>query len=167
MLVSFVHSIKMCFIMYWFPHRNLGGGSSFRMKEWVNLVCPMRSRVRVVSSLLILLGSIFLSFEMGCTCKSLLWGFFSHNCCHFFVITCLNFGLRSVEGIFNSLSGIILRAYCVSSMFSNPLRWMFSLKKQEKCSMDLWEWYMCTILYFTKNYWLNVMRIGTDLLRQC
>ena len=86
MLVSFVHSIKMCFIMYWFPHGHLGGGSSFRMKEWVNPVCPMHSRARVVSSLLVLLGSSFFSFKMGCTWKSLSWGLFSHNCCHFFVM---------------------------------------------------------------------------------
>ena len=33
MLVSFVHSIEMCFIVYWFPHGHLGGGSSFKMKE--------------------------------------------------------------------------------------------------------------------------------------
>ena len=41
---------------------------------------------------------------------SLLWGFFSHNCCHFFVIICLIFGLRSVYYIFYFLSGTILRA---------------------------------------------------------
>ena len=97
MVVSFVHSIKMYFIVYWFPHGHFGGDSSFRMKEWVNLVCPMRSRARVVSSLLVLLGSSFLSFKMGCTLKRLLWGFFSHNCCHFFVSICLIFGLRSMD----------------------------------------------------------------------
>ena len=32
----------------WFPHGHFWGGSSLRMKEWVNRVCPMRSRVRVV-----------------------------------------------------------------------------------------------------------------------
>ena len=38
---------------------------------------------------------------MGCTWKSLLWGGVSHNCCHFFVIICLIFGLWSVYGIFD------------------------------------------------------------------
>ena len=112
MLASFVHSIKMYFIVYWFPHEHLGKGSSFRMKEWVNLVCPMHSRTRVVSSLLVLLGYRFryLSFKMGHSWKSLLWGFFSHNCYHFFVIICVIFGLRSGYGIFDLLSGTILRA---------------------------------------------------------
>ena len=112
MLVSFVHSIKMCFIVYWFPHWHLGGGLSFRMKEWINLVCPMHNRARVVSSLLVLFGSSFLSFKIGCTWKSLLWGFFSHNRWHFFVIICLIFSLRSVYGILkkNFLLGTILRA---------------------------------------------------------
>ena len=110
MLISLVHSIKMCFIVYWFPHGHLGEDSSFRMKEWVNLVCPMCCRARVVSSLLVLSGSSFLSFKMGCIWKSLWWGVFSHNCCHFFVIICLIFGLRSVYGIFDFLSGTILRA---------------------------------------------------------
>ena len=110
MLVNFVHSIKMCFIVYWFPHGHLGEGLSFRMKEWVNLVCPMRGRARLVSSLLVLLGSSFRSFKMGCTWKSLLWGRgFSHNCCHFFII-CLIFALWSVYGIFYFLSDTILRA---------------------------------------------------------
>ena len=70
----------------------------------------MHSWARMVSSLLVLLGSSFLSFKMGCTWKSLLWEFFSHNCCHFFVTICLIFGLRSVYGIFDFLSSIILRA---------------------------------------------------------
>ena len=100
MLVSFVHSIKMCFIVYWFPHGHLGGGSPFRMKYWVNLACPMHRRATVVSSLLVLLGSSFLSFKIDCTWKILLWGIFSHNCCHFFVIICLIFGLRLVNGIY-------------------------------------------------------------------
>ena len=65
MWLSFVHSIKMCLIEYWFPHGHFGGGSSFRMKEWVSWVCPMRSRVRVVSPLPVLLGSSFLSFKIG------------------------------------------------------------------------------------------------------
>ena len=45
MLVSFVHSIRMCFIVYWFPHEHLGGGLSFRMTEGVNLVCPILIRI--------------------------------------------------------------------------------------------------------------------------
>ena len=64
MLLSFVHSIKICLIEYWFPHGHFGGGSSLRMKKWVSRVCPMRSRVRVVSSLLVLLGSSFFSFRI-------------------------------------------------------------------------------------------------------
>ena len=80
MWLSFVHSIKMCLIEYWFPHGHFGGGFSFRMSEWVSWVCSMRSRVRVVSSLLVLLGSSFLSFKIGCIWKSLLRGFSSHNC---------------------------------------------------------------------------------------
>ena len=94
MWLSFVHSIKMCLIEYWFPHGHFGGGSFLSMKESVSLVCPMRSRVRVVSSLLVLLGSSFLSFKIGCIWKSLLWGFSSHNCCHFLVTICLILGLR-------------------------------------------------------------------------
>ena len=35
------------------------GGSSLRIKEWVRRVCPMRSRVRLVSSLLVLLKSLY------------------------------------------------------------------------------------------------------------
>ena len=77
MWLGFVHSIKMGFIEYWFPHWHFEGGSSLRIKEWVSWVCPMRSRVRVVSSLLVLLGSSFLSFKIGCIWKSLLWGFSS------------------------------------------------------------------------------------------
>ena len=99
MWLSFVHSIKMCLIEYWFPHGHFMGGSSLIMKEWVSRVCLMRSRVRVVSSLLVLLGSSFLSFKMGCIWKSFLWGFSSHNCCHFLVTICLILGLRSVFGV--------------------------------------------------------------------
>ena len=89
-------SIKMCFIVHWFPHGHLGGGSSFRMKKWVNLACLILSWASVVSSLLVLLGSCFLSFKMGCTRKSLWWGFPPYNCYHFFVIICLIFDLMSV-----------------------------------------------------------------------
>ena len=99
MWFSFVHSIKMCLIEYWFPHGHFVDGSSLRMKEWVIWVCPIRSRVRIVSSLLVLLGFNFLSFKIGCIWKSLLWGFSSHNCCHFLVTICLIFGLRSVYGV--------------------------------------------------------------------
>ena len=95
MWLSFVHSIKMCLIEYWFPHGHFGGGSSLRMKEWVSRVCPMHSRVMVVSSLLVLLGSSFLSFKIGCIWKSLLWGFSSHNCCHFLVISSLSLSLTT------------------------------------------------------------------------
>ena len=71
----------------------------------------MRSRPRVVSSLMVLLGSSFLSFKMGSSWKCLWWsGGFPHNCCHFLVIICLIFGFRSVYGIFDFLSGTILRA---------------------------------------------------------
>ena len=80
------------------------------MKKWVNLIRQMHSRARVVSSLQLLLRSSFLSFKMSCTRKSLMWRFFSHNCCHFFVIICQIFGLRWVQGIFYFLSGIILKA---------------------------------------------------------
>ena len=108
--LSFVHSIKMCLIECWFPHGHFGGGSSLRMKEWVNWVCPMRSRVKLVSSLLLLLGSSFLSFKMECIWQSLLWGFSSHNCCHFLFTICLILGLRSVYGILMFLSGVMLIA---------------------------------------------------------
>ena len=64
--LSFVHSIKKCLIKYWFPHGHFVRGFSLRMQEWVSWVCPMHSRVRVVSSLLALLGSTFLSFRIGC-----------------------------------------------------------------------------------------------------
>ena len=84
--LSLVHSIKMCLIEYWFPHGHFGRGSSLRMKEWVSRVCPMYSRVRVVSSLLVLLGSSFLSFKIGCIWKSLLWGSSSHDCCYFWLL---------------------------------------------------------------------------------
>ena len=102
MLVSFVHSIKMCYIVYWFPHEHLGGGSSFRMKEWVNLVCPMHSWARVVSALLLKWAIL------GRACC--VWAPPTHNCFHFFVIICLIFSLRSVYGIFDILLGTILRA---------------------------------------------------------
>ena len=75
--LSFVHSIKICFIEYWFLHGHFGGGSSLRKKEWVSRVYPMCSRIRVASSLLVLLGSSFLSFKIGCIGKSLLWRFWS------------------------------------------------------------------------------------------
>ena len=109
MLVNFVHSIKMCFIVYWFLHGHLGGGSFFRMPKWVNLVYPMRSRVKVVSSFLVLSGSTFFSLKMSRTWKSQLWKFSPNNCCHFFVIICLIFCLISVLSIFDFLSGTILR----------------------------------------------------------
>ena len=110
MWLSFVHSIKMFLIEYWFPYGHFGEGSSLRMKNWVSWVCPMRSRVRVVSSLLVLLGSSFLSFKIGCIWKSLLWGFSSHNCCQFLVTICLILGLRSVYGVLMFLSGVMLIA---------------------------------------------------------
>ena len=138
MLVSFVHLIKMCFIMYWFLHEHLGGGSSFRMKEWINLVCPMHIWARVVSSLLVLLGSRFLSFKMGCTWKSLLRGFFSHNCCHFFVIICLIFSLRSVYGIFDFLSGTILRATLANESTLSFPRIPIWLGIQQNITFLLW-----------------------------
>ena len=62
-----MHSIRICFIVYRFPHEHLGGGSSLKMKEWVNLVWPMLSGVIVVSSLLVLLGSGVLSFKLDCS----------------------------------------------------------------------------------------------------
>ena len=110
MWLIFVHSIKMYLIEYWCPHGHFGGDSSLRMKEWVSRACPMRSRVRVVSSLLVLLGSSFLSFKIGCIWKRLLWGFSSHNCCHFLATICLILGLGSVYGFLMFLSGVILIA---------------------------------------------------------
>ena len=100
----------MCLIEYWFPHGYFGGGSSLRMKEWVSRVCPMHSRVRVVSSLLVLLGSNFLSFKISCIWKSLLWGFSSHNRCYVLVTICLILGLSSVYGVLMFLSGVMLIA---------------------------------------------------------
>ena len=121
--LSFVHSIKIYLIEYWFPHGHFGGGSSLRMKEWASWVCPIRSRVRVVSSLLVLLGSSFFSFKMGCIWKSLLWGFSSHNCCHFLVTICLILGLRSVYGVLMFLSGVMLTAALAneSALFWIPI----------------------------------------------
>ena len=99
MWFSFVHSIKMCLIEYWFifiyTHGHFGGGSSLRMKELVSRVCPMRSWVRVVSSLLVLLGSSFLSFKIGCIWKSLLWGFSSHN---WVKMECFSLGRTTSQG---------------------------------------------------------------------
>ena len=70
----------------------------------------MCNRVRVVSFLLVLLGSSFLSFKMGWIWKSLLWGFSSHNCYHFLVTICLILGLRSVYGVLMFLSWVMLIA---------------------------------------------------------
>ena len=106
----FVHSIKICLIVWWFPHGHLGGGSSFRIKSCVNLVCPIRSRERMVSSFLVLLASRFLSFGRGSIWRSLFWAFSSHNCCHLFVIICLILCFKSVYGSFEVLSGGMLIA---------------------------------------------------------
>ena len=76
----------------------------------------MGSKERMVSSLLVLLRYRFLSFKMSCTRKILLWGFFSRNYRHSFVIICLILGLRSVHGIIY-LSGTIFRA----ALLMNPL----------------------------------------------
>ena len=80
------------------------------MKEWVSRVCPMRSQVREISSLPVLLGSSFLSFKIGCIWKSLLWGISSHNCRHFLVTICWIFGLKSEYGVLMFLSGVMLIA---------------------------------------------------------
>ena len=56
------------------PHYNFGGCSCFMMKESVSLVWPMCSRVRVVSSLVILLKSVFFL---------LIWVLFGRACGYF------------------------------------------------------------------------------------
>ena len=73
----------MYFTVYDFPHEYFGGGSHFSIKERVNFTWPMHSQVRIVYSLLALLGSSCLSCKMGC------WSYF---CCHFFVSIWLIFG---------------------------------------------------------------------------
>ena len=117
----------MYLIKYWFPHGHFGGGSSLRMKEWVSRLCPMRNRVRVVSSLLVLLGSSFLSFKIGCIWKILLWGFSSHNCCHFLATICLIFGLRSVYGVLMFLSGVML-IVALANELALSLPWIHVVK---------------------------------------
>ena len=139
MWFSFVHSIKMCLIEYWFPHGHFGEGSSLRMKEWVSRVCPMRVQVRVVSSLLVLLGSSLLSFKMGCIWKSLLWGFSSHNCCHFLVTICLIFGLRSVYGVLMFLSGVMLIA-ALANESALSLPWIPSKRRVLTTPVNCIQW---------------------------
>ena len=65
--------MKICFNVFCFPLEHLGGRFSFRMKEWLTLGWPMCSRPRAVSSILVLLGSSFLSFRVDCIWDSLLW----------------------------------------------------------------------------------------------
>ena len=141
MWLSFVYSIKICLIEYWFPHGHFGGGSTLRMKEWISWVCPMRSRVRVVSSFLVLLGSNFLSFKICYIWKSLLWGFSSHNCYHFLVTICLILGLRSVYGVLMLLSGVMLIAPLANeSALSLPWIpiWLLNPAKHHLFAMGKW-----------------------------
>ena len=72
------------------------------MKEWNDLVWPIRSRFKVVSFLLISLGSDFLSLRWV-VFESLLWMFPCHYCCYLLVSIWLIFGFRSVYGILEFL----------------------------------------------------------------
>ena len=118
MWLSFVHFIKMCLIEYW----HFGGGSSLRMKEWDSRMCPLRSRIRVVSSLLVLLGSSFLSFKMGCIWENLLWGFSSRNCCHFFGYYLFDFRFEVSIWNFNVFyrESCWLQLYLMSRLYHCP-----------------------------------------------
>ena len=64
----------MGFTVYGVPHEHFSGGSCFSMKKWVNLMWPMYSQIKLVSSLLVLLGSGFL----------LEWVVFDKACCGYF-----------------------------------------------------------------------------------
>ena len=107
--VRFLHSINMDITVFGFPHEHFSGSFCFSMKEWVNLVYPMGNWVREVPFCLILLGSGFLSFKMGCM-KYSLWVFSFHSCCHFFISIWLILGFRSVYGILEFVLGIMLSA---------------------------------------------------------
>ena len=137
MLVSFVHSIKLCFVVYWFPHGDFGESSSFKLKEWVNLVCPMSSRARGVSSLLVFLGCSFLSFKMGYTQKSLLWEFFL--CLVPFLCNYLpDFRFEVNIRYFCFLSGTILRVALINESVL-LYRWIpIWLRIQQNITFLLW-----------------------------
>ena len=140
--VRFVHSIKICFTVYWFPQEHLGG-SSFRMKEWVSLVWPMHSWARAVSSILVFRSS-FLSFRMGCILSSLLWVFWSHSCYHFFVNICLILCFKSVCCIFEFLSGTMLSVVLASESALGSSRILHF------CS-GLWSW-VCSGVWQLEGY---------------
>ena len=165
MWLSFVHSIKMCFIEYWFPRGHFRGGSSLRMKEWVSWVCPMHSRARVVSSLLVLLGSSFLSFKMGCIWKSLLWGFSFHNCYHFLITVCLIFGLRSVYGVLMFLLGVILIA-ALANELALSLSWILIwLGIQHNITFLLWINELSLLKILTISGFSNLVNLSDEELR--
>ena len=72
----------------------------------------------MVSSLLVLLASRFLSFRRGSIWRSLFWAFSSHNCCHLFVIICLILCFKSVYGSLEVLSGgMLIAALATKSAF--------------------------------------------------
>ena len=149
----------MCLIEYWFPHGHFWGVSSLRMKEWVSWVCPMHSRVRVVSSLLVLLGSSLLSFKIGCIWKSL-WGFSSHNCCHFLVTICLILGLRSVYGVLMYLSGVMLIA-ALSYELALLLPWIpIWLGIQQNITFLLWISELSLLKILTINGFSNLVYLS-------
>ena len=75
----------------------------------------------MVSSLLVLLASLFLSFRRGSIWRSLFWEFSSHNCCHLFVIICLILCFKSVYGSLEVLSGgMLIAALANESALSFP-----------------------------------------------
>ena len=78
----------------------------------------------MVSSLLVLLASRFLSFRRGSIWRSLFWAFSSHNCCHLFVIICLILCFKSVYSSLEVLSGGMLKIDLVSHTYMLYCIWV-------------------------------------------
>ena len=82
---------------------------------------PILSRERMVSSLLILLASRFLSFRRGSIWWSFFWVFYSQNCYHLFAIISLILCFKSVYGSSEVLSGgMLIAALANESALSFP-----------------------------------------------
>ena len=97
-------SIRMCLtVQVVCQVKHCGCGSCFRMKEWVNLVWPIRNRDITTCFLLDFLNADLHSPKVGWIWKSLLWMLLLYHCCHFVCRNLLIVVFRSVYGILDLL----------------------------------------------------------------